>query len=170
MRETKDFMRSGKTFNIILAQHKAWIDSNGETGERADFSNADLSNMDLQGLYFFKVNLHAANLRGSVLSKANFRNADLSGADMSETLLIKANLTESDLSGANLGKSRLRDAKLNRAILRGTDLSDADMTGADLREIKNFTESKGWESAKLKDSLLNFDARNFLAGINKTVL
>jgi uncharacterized protein YjbI with pentapeptide repeats len=46
----------------ILDNHKLWLQTNGEQGERADLSSADLSSADL--------------------SSANLRSADLSYADL----------------------------------------------------------------------------------------
>lgn len=51
----------------ILAQHRLWVKSCGRYGEKANFSNVDLS---------------GANLSNSDLSYANLSNSDLSGANL----------------------------------------------------------------------------------------
>jgi len=81
----------------ILESHKQWLDSDGETGERADLSESDLNETDLS-----RADLCGADLRG----------ADLNGAD-----LHRADLRDADLCGANL-----RGADLTNAALRGASL------------------------------------------------
>ena len=56
----------------ILDNHKLWLQTNGEQGERADLSSADLRYADLR----------YADLSSADLSYANLRYADLSSADL----------------------------------------------------------------------------------------
>ena len=56
----------------ILDNHKLWLKTNGEDGEKADLQWADLR----------EANLREANLRGADLRGANLRGADLQGADL----------------------------------------------------------------------------------------
>ena len=88
--------------NEILANHKLWIDSNSEYGNRANLSGANLRG----------ANLNDANLSSADLSGANLCDADLSGADLSG-----ANLCDADLSGANLRGANLRGANLDYSCL-----------------------------------------------------
>ena len=97
--------------NKILEQHKLWIKSNGNEGNRANLRGADLCGADLR----------EANLRGADLYGADLREANLRGAD-----LYRANLCGADLRGADLC-----GADLYRANLRGADLCGADLRGAD---------------------------------------
>ena len=73
----------------ILSEHSKWI--NGDGGERANLSGADLRGADLSG-----ADLRGADLRGADLSRADLRWADLSGA----------NLRGADLSGADLSEAK----------------------------------------------------------------
>ena len=73
--------------NKILENHKLWLRTNGEQGERADLSDADLSYADLR-----YADLRSANLRYADLSYADLRSADLRYAD-----LRSANLSDADL-------------------------------------------------------------------------
>lgn len=78
-----------KEIDEILRKHKLWL--NGKiSGERADFSYADLSNADLRG----------ANFYGADLSNADLSNVDFYGANLSGTDLRGANLSDTDLSGS----------------------------------------------------------------------
>jgi hypothetical protein len=60
----------------ILKEHKRWLDTDEDEGERADLSRADLINADLSG----------ADLINADLSGADLEKADLSRADLSEVL------------------------------------------------------------------------------------
>jgi hypothetical protein len=93
--------------NKILADHKEWLESEKEKGERA--------------------NLQDANLRGADLQDANLRGANLQDANLQD-----ANLQDANLWGANLQDANLRDANLRDANLRGADLQGADLRGANL--------------------------------------
>ena len=57
-----------KELDKILYNHKEWLRTNGEKGERADLSHADL---------------RGANLSDADLGHADLRGADLRGADLS---------------------------------------------------------------------------------------
>ena len=93
-------------FNKAVELHQKW--RNGEDGgERADFSQADLTEVDF------------SYLSGADLSEANLRGADLSEANLSE-----AYLSEADLREAYLSEADLRGANLRGAYLRGADLSE----------------------------------------------
>ena len=81
-----------KTLDKILDEHKKWLQSNGEEGQKANLCGADLRG----------ANLREANLRGADLREADLREADLYGAD-----LRGANLCEADLRGANLYRANL---------------------------------------------------------------
>ena len=89
----------------VISKHKEWI--NGDGGEYASLSHADL---------------RGVSLRYVSLSHAYLSGADLSGAD----------LRDADLRDADLKYANLRDADLKYANLTGADLRDADLRGADL--------------------------------------
>ena len=91
-----------KELDCVISKHKEWI--NGDGGEYASLSHADL--------------------RGASLRYASLSHADLSGADLSDA----------DLRDANLKYANLRDADLKYANLRDADLTDADLRGANLRD------------------------------------
>ncbi|WP_406916872.1 pentapeptide repeat-containing protein [Klebsiella oxytoca] len=99
----------------ILDEHKVWVESYRQRGDRADLRGADLRD----------ANLSDANLRGADLRDANLRGADLRDA----------NLRGADLRDANLRGADLRDANLSDANLRGADLRDANLRGADLPDL-----------------------------------
>jgi uncharacterized protein YjbI with pentapeptide repeats len=68
--------------NKIIDNHKLWLRTNGEQGERANLRYADLSS----------ANLRSADLRYADLSSANLRSADLRSANLRYANLRSANL------------------------------------------------------------------------------
>ena len=89
----------------ILDNHKLWLKTSGEEGERADLSYADLSYADLSYADLRSANLSYADLSSANLSSANLSYADLSYADLRSANLSSANLSYADLSSANLDYS-----------------------------------------------------------------
>ena len=65
----------------ILAEHKKWLDTDGEEGARANLYNANLFGVDLSN-----ANLTNADLRGANLSGVNLRDARMVDADLRDTL------------------------------------------------------------------------------------
>lgn len=119
-----------ETLASILEQHRLWVDSNGQSGKRAD-----LSRIDLHGANLVEVNLIEANLVGTGLRGANLFGANLLGADLLGADLRGANLCGTSLLGANLVGADLRNADLRNADLREAYLREADLRNVDLREV-----------------------------------
>ena len=94
-----------KELDCVISKHKEWI--NGDGGEYASLSNADL--------------------RGADLRCADLSHADLSNADLRDATLKYADLSNADLSNADLRDANLRDADLKYADLRGANLRDANL-------------------------------------------
>ena len=84
-----------KTLDKILDEHKKWLQSNGEEGQKADLREANLRGADLR----------EADLRRADLCRADLREADLRGADLCGANLCEADLRGADLRGANLDYS-----------------------------------------------------------------
>ncbi|HVM74299.1 MAG TPA: pentapeptide repeat-containing protein [Candidatus Saccharimonadales bacterium] len=129
----------------ILDQHRMWVETNGETGARGEFSGANLSDADLTGVNLQGAQLQKANLRGADLSMANLRNTNLVEADLRE-----ANLLGTEFSGANLMGTNLYGAQgLWAGRLGGTNLFDATLPEAvaalnGSRTIAEFTRAARW--------------------------
>ena len=81
----------------ILENHKLWLRTSGEQGERADLRSADLRSADLRS-----ANLNYADLRYADLSYADLSYADLSSANLSYANLSSADLSSADLRSADL--------------------------------------------------------------------
>lgn len=87
-----------ETLNTMLDQHELWIKSGFKKGQRADFSNADLSGVDLRnrnlsGARFANANLRRAKLVDSIFHGTNLGNADLSEAEMFDTVFRRVDLS-----------------------------------------------------------------------------
>ena len=113
---------SDDELNEILRNHKLWVDSDGENGNRAnlsyaDLSYADLSSTDLSSTDLSGADLSGANLRGANLRGANLYRADLHGAILNGTILRGAALLGADLRGANLYRADLHGANLDYSCL-----------------------------------------------------
>ena len=100
----------------------------------AELANANLDNINLNGVDF-----RLSNLTGSSLKNVQLRQADLSGAILNEATLTDADLREANLSGAELKDADLTNssssgASLLKAELQNATLDQADVSSADLRE------------------------------------
>lgn len=105
---------------IICAKHALWIyDVTG--GERADFSNCRLEN----------VNLSNCNLCG----------ADFSGATLINCKLDDASMCDADFKNAKLKRCSLRHFTAEGADCKGSDFYNCDLRGAYFTH-SNFTKSK----------------------------
>jgi uncharacterized protein YjbI with pentapeptide repeats len=81
----------------ILENHKLWLNTNGEQGERANLRSADLRSADLSYADLRYADLRSANLRYADLRSANLRSANLRSADLSYADLRYADLRYADL-------------------------------------------------------------------------
>jgi len=87
-----------KELDRVLEQHRLWLESGGNKGERADLQGANLRHVSLQN-----VDLRYANLWNVDLRYANLRNANLRGAN-----LLHINLQDADLRHAKFD-TNIRD-------------------------------------------------------------
>ncbi len=126
----------------ILADHDAWLRSDGDDGTRANLAETDLADADLSGCNLTRAILTGADLSGAdlchtLLDHAQLDRADLSGAELCNASLVGAGLTWANLSGADLtdadlSRATLSDADLTRARLVRANFTNAEMDGADL--------------------------------------
>ena len=107
----------------ILKRHAEWLESNGDAGERADFSGAHLGGADLTD----------ANLEDAWLNKTILKGADLLLANLQRASLMQANLQGANLLGAKLQEADLQAALLDNAVgLQTEQLAGANLFGASL--------------------------------------
>lgn len=123
------------SLDIILRNHRAWLDSRGRDGDRANLSQqalgfADLKGKDLTSSVLQKANLQRSNLSESKFDDADLRDADLSYADLGNASLRGANLIGAVLTGCNLAGANLEGAKLERASFAFCNFTAANLSGA----------------------------------------
>jgi nucleoid DNA-binding protein len=134
----------------MLNDHRRWLKSEGQKGQKANLAYAKLKEADLYG---------------ACLSRINLRGADLQGADLSEADLYEANLQDANLDDAILGWASLDGAKLQRASLQGADLRWANLEGTNLEGANlRFTNLEG---ANLKGAKLT-EADLYGTNLNNT--
>ena len=119
--------------NVILEQHKLWLNTGGVDGNKADLSGAYLRGVDFDGADLSEADLREAYLRGAYLSGAYLIGTDLRGADLIGTDLRGAYLEDAYLEGANLEGANLEGVYLYKANLSNADLENANLIGTDLR-------------------------------------
>ncbi|MCC6298650.1 MAG: pentapeptide repeat-containing protein [Anaerolineales bacterium] len=90
---------------------------------------ANMEDMRLQGMDFYKVFLHDANLK-----KANLQGSYLEGSNLEDARLWEANLQDANLTGANMSRASLWKANLQNAILADANLQGAILVEANLRD------------------------------------
>jgi uncharacterized protein YjbI with pentapeptide repeats len=161
---------------LMLAEHRLYLETEYHQGHRANFSSADLTGRDFSGLNLRGIKMDRAVLRGADFNGAHLQSANLVGRPCGAGVLRPSGSLPARLSGANLVSSSLEDACLARAemefalaanaVLRGACLHEADMsgaqldaavlTGADLRKAN--LRGAGFRHAKLDAADLH-DAR-----------
>src|SRR5487761_873244 len=109
----------------IVEDHRAWVESRGVAGKKADLINANFEGVDLMGAELPGANLLRANLKGADLLLADLRGACLIEADLSDANLVSTNLRGACLAGANLaGATGLVARQLAGASLFGAELPE----------------------------------------------
>ena len=84
-----------------------------------DFSNANLSRVDLTG-----ANLQGANFQGATLSFIKAEDADFSGANLDSAVMLGADLEGANFNGANMNGAFLTKSLIAGATFDGTSLSN----------------------------------------------
>lgn len=138
-----------------LRQHKLWLETKGEEGARASFSNLagmDLKGMDLRGCDFYEADLRLTDFTGCDLRNARFEKANLEGAVLRRT----------NLENATFNLARLDYVNMSNADLKKTDFNCVTFVMANLSEVSavrcNFKGSRfigaNITNSIIKDSVL----------------
>jgi uncharacterized protein YjbI with pentapeptide repeats len=117
---------------VVLGEHRAWVDSDGRSGKKADLSYAQLQGVSLWSADLREADLSHANLEGADMDHARLRGANLRHARMGAASLWQANLRSADLSYSGLERAKLDHADLSDASLSNADLTGASLWGAQL--------------------------------------
>jgi uncharacterized protein YjbI with pentapeptide repeats len=103
-----------------------------------NFSNAEMSQVNLTKMWGPVAKFCASNLEEACLSRA-----DLGYADFSSAILAKANLSDANLIEANFSAANLSDADLRRAKLRGTIISEATSLAQKWLQVRKLVNGDG---------------------------
>lgn len=136
-----------------------------------DFSNLDLSNLDLRGHYyvgytnvftgadFSHSDLHGTILGSGNFDRANFYMANLEGAEFVTATLIgahfeKANLKNVLFQECDLSKAMLSQADLSRATITGSRFAGANLSRSVLSGARNRNAQMDFSGADLRGANL----------------
>lgn len=113
----------------ICYKHELYL-NHDPRGERADFSDCDLSNLSLinkrlDGAIFENANLSGCNMDKTDITGCNFAFADLTGVY----------LHDSNAAECNFKNAILSEAKLDSVVLFMSDLSGANLTNSDMYSV-----------------------------------
>ncbi len=128
---------------LTEAFHKAGVD------HVPDYSNSDLSFLDLSNIDFKGATLYRANMFGVDLTHSNLKGANLSGVMLDRAIVVQSDFSGANLSGASLMRPSInisldrnradapKFAGANLRAIRLTAMMDgADFRGADLTDAK----------------------------------
>ena len=112
MKETIELEQiSDSKLDIMLEQHRIWLVSNGERGERADFTLCDLGKRDLRHKCFKQAICKATRFDYSDLRDSDFNAADLDCAEFQYSDLRGASFCGANLIFTNFNKAK-KDEKM----------------------------------------------------------
>lgn len=122
---------------LVRARSDGWLD-------RADFSDADLSNAVFGGGASREETLFSP----ARLTSANFTRANLKGARFPSAHMQYARFVDANLEGADLRGTNLLGADFTRANLAGANLTGANLDAADLRTARGLDKTVGLDKAR----------------------
>lgn len=92
--------------------------------------------LELNAANLMKSNLSRVDFNGAILEDADMRGANMSHANLNDTFICNGNLTDANLSHANLLDTILWGANLSGANLTGANLSGASLAGNTMEPLK----------------------------------
>jgi uncharacterized protein YjbI with pentapeptide repeats len=118
---------------------------------RADFRNADISNLDASRCDFSQ-----AKFKGTIAHNTNFAKSKFGGLvvislDATGANLEGATFHHSPLNNVNFHKANLRAASFERSVLSRVNLSSADIRGANFRFV-NLQDGNDFSDARFDES------------------
>jgi uncharacterized protein YjbI with pentapeptide repeats len=93
---------------LMLAEHRLYLETEYNEGHRANFSSADLTGRDFSGLNLRGIKMDRAVLRGADFTGAHLQSANLVGALAEQACFDRADLSRARLSGRTSFRPALR--------------------------------------------------------------
>ena len=122
-------------YNTSLIQKSVEDEGQINFFQSCNFSNIDLSEVDLSLAYFCGMNLSQTNFEEAELKKVDFSDANLEEANFKNSFLRGANFSNAKLKEANFFKACLGEIRLskdvNNIMISGADFSHADLSHVD---------------------------------------
>jgi uncharacterized protein YjbI with pentapeptide repeats len=129
----------------VFEKHGSWIDSNGETGLRADLSGKNLESADLVDARLPDALLHKTILKGADLTLADLRGATLVQANLAEATLLATQFQQADLQAADLrGATGLLSPQFAGTNLFGAVLPESTSPFEGLKLVRGTAAKAGW--------------------------
>lgn len=136
-------------FDMLLAFHRRWVDSQGSDGKRLDFTRYDLRPhedgvadftdkylmlMKARHAVFIGLNFNGAQMQACEMRDCDFRLGSFNQADLRGGDFVGSNFMRASFQLGLMGPLRLHAGKLLRTDLSGCNLRYADFVGTDLRQ------------------------------------
>ena len=129
MHEVFSLSYDARTFSLVDREPRKRANLSGIRFRYVDFSEANLSFVDMSGAEFWDPDLTGANLESSDLSRTSWEGGTMAQAQLSSIDLSNAHILETNLSGASLSSAKLAGAMFQEVDLSNADLSRADVSG-----------------------------------------
>jgi uncharacterized protein YjbI with pentapeptide repeats len=136
---------------------KKWNARPLEGARIVDWSESNLSGLQLEGVELSDLNFDRANFSHANLNRANLFRCQLQEAIICGANLSKANLSEANLERANFKQSFMKQSKLKKASLRNASFDSADLSNADL----SWSDLRGADLASAITTDANFDQARY---------
>jgi len=125
----------------------------------ANFTKAELRDIDFSQANLAEANLSRADLTGSIFFATNLKNAEFLGTNLSD-----CDFTSANLEGADFTRSFLNGARLWHANLTDSTLIEAELTNCDLWNATLFN-ARLWRTNLLH--AISLSKRNFQKDFNQ---
>lgn len=129
---------------MACARHTLWIYDDND-GERADFSekviyNVDFSGKNLSGAIFNETTFRNCNFSNAVLSKCDFYRANFDKCNLNDVVAENANFSSAYFLKCNMSNASLEHGKFESAIIDGCDMYHASATDSYIKGLEVHTE------------------------------
>ncbi len=132
-------------FRHVLRSHRAWLESDGSLGKKAQLCRVNLFGMDLSGVDLRYADISCANLMASTLRDAKFQGANLSKSHCGAVDAEGASFEEANLDFVNFSGATLNACNFMRTSCKGTRFAFVSI------QLANMTEAS-LVDAEFKDS------------------
>ena len=125
--------------DVICAKHVLWLNDAG--GERANFQNCYLNNLNLYGRDLSNSYCEGAQFENCDMHSTDFSNAEMESARfdncyMQDIFANKTNFIQADFIGCDISNSVVCDSILTSATMQNCDVDNTEITNCQLDSFK----------------------------------